>query len=320
MQKLSDFFEAQIPGDPAQYTLVVDPLHPENNSIPLSYFSGELSRTDIENADTRIEAATDDRPYFNLLERSLNPFPNGLLGFFTHPFADLPMGFVTFYITGFVALVYGALFVLIPLNFSAVGREKWSNKSLSMMYFSCLGAGFIIIEYVFIQMFMHVIGSPLYTVSTVLFVMLLSAGVGSYVSGRLKKLIVTRWFLPFLGVVATVLLILLCLPYIKPLLLGAPVIARVAFVFLIIFPTGFFLGMPFPLGISTLENKPKGAVAWAWGMNGLFTVIGGLLAVLLSIQWGFSITLLVACVFYVLALSIFSRIRTGIEASWATRV
>jgi hypothetical protein len=75
------------------------------------------------------------------------------------------------------------------------------------------------------------------------------------------------------------------------------------------FPIGFFLGMPFPLGILILENRPPGAIAWAWGMNGLFTVVGGLLAIVFSIEWGFSITLLIACLLYAMALWIFSKIR-----------
>ena len=64
---------------------------------------------------------------------------------------------------------------------------------------------------------------------------------------------------------------------------------------LMMFPAGFFLGMPFPLGILTLEQRARGAVAWAWGMNGLFTVIGGILAVVCSLQWGFTVTLWLSC-------------------------
>jgi len=76
-----------------------------------------------------------------------------------------------------------------------------------------------------------------------------------------------------------------------------------------IFPLGFCLGMPFPLGILAIEKQPTGAVAWAWGVNGLFTVIGGLLSVVLSVFIGFKVTVLVALALYALALSMFSRMR-----------
>jgi hypothetical protein len=242
----------------------------------------------------------------------LNPFPNGLGNFLEDPFGGAALDLVTTFMTGVVALFYGTLFIVIPLNYSTVGKLKWRNKSLSLVYFSCLGFGFIVIEFVFIQMFIHVIGSPLYTVSTVLFVMLLSAGVGSYMSGWLQITAFSKWFIPFVGTVLTVLVVLVILPQLKVFFLGTPLLVRMLFVIVMIFPVGFFLGMPFPLGISTLESQPDGVIAWAWGMNGLFTIVGGLLAVIFSIQWGFTVTLLIACATYMLAFFVFSRMRTGL--------
>ena len=92
-----------------------------------------------------------------------------------------------------------------------------------------------------------------------------------------------------------------------------PLLIRISIALLFIFPAGFFMGMPFPLGILTLQWQPKGSIAWAWGMNGLFTVIGGLFAIVSSVQWGFNITLLLACVFYALAFWVFSRIRSVLQ-------
>ena len=85
---------------------------------------------------------------------------------------------------------------------------------------------------------------------------------------------------------------------------------RILVAIVLIFPLGFFLGMPFPLGILAVEKQPTGAIAWAWAMNGLFTVIGGMLSVLLSIFYGFKVTLLVAMLIYCLAFFLFSRMRT----------
>jgi sugar phosphate permease len=78
---------------------------------------------------------------------------------------------------------------------------------------------------------------------------------------------------------------------------------------LMIFPLGFFLGMPFPLGILAIENQPRGAIAWAWGMNGLFTVIGGLASVLLGLEIGFNLTIVVALMLYACALAVYRRMR-----------
>ena len=61
------------------------------------------------------------------------------------------------------------------------------------------------------------------------------------------------------------------------------------------------MGMPFPIGILSIKHLPNGAVAWAWALNGVFTVIGGFSAVVISLFAGFTIALLVGCSAYVVA-------------------
>ena len=313
MGRIKEFFAAEFPGEDIKYTLVVDPLSPENNSIPLAYFNGNLPPEAIRSSEAQIEPATDDRPYFNLYEKTLNPFKNGAMQDMKHIFANSSQGLVALYMTGIVAIFYALIFILVPLFFSFAGRQKWHNKLNSLLYFSCLGAGFIIIEFVFIQVFMHLIGSPLYTYSTVLFTMLLGAGLGSITSGRWKITPDCRWFIPFVGIFSALAFMLVIYPNIRDIFLSMPLPIRISIALLFIFPAGFFMGMPFPLGILTLQWQPKGSIAWAWGMNGLFTVIGGLFGIVSSVQWGFNITLLLACVFYALAFWVFSRIRSVLQ-------
>ena len=140
--------------------------------------------------------------------------------------------------------------------------------------------------------------------------LLFSAGIGSFATKKLNITPANRWQLPFLGILAMVLLLLLIYPFVFNFFLASPLFIRILVACVLIFPLGLFLGMPFPLGILTLENLPRGAVAWAWGMNGLFTVIGGLAGVILSITWGFQVTLLIAAFQYVIALFAFARIRS----------
>jgi predicted membrane-bound spermidine synthase len=186
----------------------------------------------------------------------------------------------------------------------------------TLIYFSCLGAGFIIYELVFIQIFMKLIGFPLYTYSTIVFILLFSAGTGSFFSPKIGVSPTNKWLLPFVGIIISSLIILLSHDFLFNIFLSSSLLIRIFVSTLLIFPLGFFLGMPFPLGIKTLENQPKGAIAWAWGMNGLFTVVGGLLSALLSIFIGFKITILIAIVFYIIAVIAFSRIRkTNFEIS-----
>lgn len=310
LERLEQFFEAEFPSESATYTLVVDPLSPENNSVPLTYFSGNLPANAIQSAASQIVPATDDRPYFNLAEKNLNPFSNGIVQMLKSPFESSAQGLITLYMTGIVSMFFAVIFIVIPLFFSFSVKQMRKNKLNNLLYFSCLGAGFIIIEFVFLQLFMHLIGSPLYTYSTVLFIMLLGAGIGSITSNRWRITPNNRWFVPFVGIFSSMAFMLVVYPVAQNFFLATSLPLRIGVSMLFVFPVGFFLGMPFPLGILSLEHQSKGFIAWAWGMNGLFTVIGGLLGIVFSVEWGFKITLLIACAIYILALLAFIRIRS----------
>jgi len=56
----------------------------------------------------------------------------------------------------------------------------------------------------------------------------------------------------------------------------------------LLFPLGFFLGMPFPSGLRTVGTWGDGLVPWLWGINGLTSVVGSVAAMSLAKLWGFS--------------------------------
>jgi spermidine synthase len=322
LNHLMEFFYADFPGDPNVYRLVENPLNPENSFLSGEFFTGQLSPKLIQQVDFRIEPSTDNRPYFNYLRKNFAPVEINPTHFMSESMAGplnnyinlnsmfIPLDVAPLIIIGTISLFLAGAFILLPLRFSEVGKSKWPSMYVSLLYFSCLGAGFIIIEFVFIQIFMKLIGSPLYTSSIVIFILLFSAGIGSFATSKLNITPANRWQLPFLGILATVLLLLLIYPFVFNFFLASPLFIRILVACMLIFPLGFFLGMPFPLGILTLEHLPRGAVAWAWGMNGLFTVVGALASVFLSITWGFQVTLLIASFQYVVALLAFARIRS----------
>ena len=322
VNQLKEFFYADFPSDPNIYRLVEDPLRPENSYLSSEFYTGQLSGDLTRQVDFRIEPSTDNKPYFNFLRKNFAAVEINRTQFMSASMAgplnnyitinsiSIPLDVAPLIIIGTISLFLAGAFILLPLHFSEVGKSKWTNRSGSLLYFSCLGAGFIIIEFVFIQLFMKLIGSPLYTSSTVIFMLLFSAGVGSFTTSRLNITPVNRWQLPFVGILASVLLLMLIYPFVLDFFLASPLAIRILVACVLIFPLGFFLGMPFPLGILSLENLPRGAVAWAWGMNGLFTVIGGLAGVVLSIIWGFQITLLIASFQYIIAFLVFAKIRS----------
>ena len=312
MVTLRTFFHGHV-------KVVEDPLLPEKSFLSDVFYSGTMPDELLDSMEYRAGASTDDRPYFNFLRKNIKNFSSKPGNYMTYATAAIlnsqlvrkviPTDVVHLFVTAGASLFFAVVFLFIPLVFSRVGREPWEGKICTLMYFSCLGAGFIIFELVFIQIFMKLIGYPLYTYSTVLFVILLAAALGSYCSGSFFGISSQRrWYIPFVGIVFSAILLIFFQQKMFGIFLQTGELTRIVVAAFMLFPLGFFLGMPFPLGILAIENKPRGTIAWAWAMNGLFTVVGGIVSVLLSIFYGFQVTLVVAIVIYLLAWILYARI------------
>jgi spermidine synthase len=301
--------------------MVENPLDPSKDFLSADFYSGDFPKALADRMAANVTPRTDNEPYFGMLRKTikeLKPDPANFLDDGTAYILNvqlvkgIPMDWIHLFFTGFVSLLFVVLFVLVPLRFSRVGRQQGGAALPLLVYFSCLGAGFISLELVFIQKFTHLIGSPLYTYSTVIFTMLSAAGIGSAVSEKMGIGVERRWSVPFIGVIVAGLGLLLAYPALAQLCLALPLAGRILASAIMIFPLGFFLGMPFPIGILAISNRPAGSIAWAWGMNGLFTCVGGLGGTLLGMVFGFNAAILFALGLYALALLTFTRLR-GVE-------
>ena len=76
---------------------------------------------------------------------------------------------------------------------------------------------------------------------------------------------------------------------------------RILLSVILIAPLAFFMGMPFPLGLSRLSGSAPGFVPWAWGINGFASVVSAVLATMLAIEFGFRVVIVLALVLYALA-------------------
>jgi hypothetical protein len=77
--------------------------------------------------------------------------------------------------------------------------------------------------------------------------------------------------------------------------------ARIALAVAMLVPAGVLLGIGLPGGMRLLSRARPEIVAWGWGMNGAFSVVGATLAIFIAMNWGFSKTLLAGAAVYVLA-------------------
>jgi hypothetical protein len=86
---------------------------------------------------------------------------------------------------------------------------------------------------------------------------------------------------------------------------------RVAMAILALAPIGFLMGMPFAGGLRVVEAQEPALVPWAWAINGSFSVISSVLAVMIALSWGFSAVLWLGAAAYGVALLVFGRLWSG---------
>jgi hypothetical protein len=169
------------------------------------------------------------------------------------------------------------------------------------LYFALLGLGYIIIEICLIQKFTLFLGQPVYTMLTVISTMLIFSGIGSMFSeqilARFKNVKIIY------GIIAGLtILIGLLNPVLFEALVRADILWRVVISVAIIAPLAFFMGIPFPFGMSKIDNNSKYLVAYGWGVNGFFSVLGSVLVVILSMSFGFRVVFIISAVIYLAAM------------------
>ena len=69
-------------------------------------------------------------------------------------------------------------------------------------------------------------------------------------------------------------------------LMGLPLPLRATLVFAMIAPLGVALGVFFPAGLEALKRHAPEFVPWAWGINGIFSVLAPVLGVAFSMTYG----------------------------------
>ncbi len=69
---------------------------------------------------------------------------------------------------------------------------------------------------------------------------------------------------------------------------------------------GIPMGIPFPIGMGTIRDLKLKGIPWAWSINGVASVLGSLLSVLLSQIFGISSVALLGAICYVFAGFVFN--------------
>lgn len=198
--------------------------------------------------------------------------------------------------------ILSILLILLPLQ-RYRGKEIEEGKGF-LAYFFFLGLGYMFVELATIQKFILVLSHPIYSVSTVIFSLLLGSGIGSYLSARITPLSKHHRFV--LLFVTCLILVYGSASHLLSYLLTLPTVTRVFVTFLIIAPLGVFMGMPFPLGMRVLTGSKKPLIPWAWAVNGCASVLGSILPIIVALFFGYSRVYLLAGLVYLASLLVVS--------------
>jgi hypothetical protein len=240
-------------------------------------FSGRLTMAaHIAAAPARVGPVFDDSPFYFATDRPIGIAPK---------------------------MAWSLLVLVVPVvgllaAFVAYGRPSGAARApyaSAVVYFACLGAGFITVELALLQNLTLLLGHPIFTLSILLFTLLAAGGVGSAISGRVPA----RAACTLVGGLAIAYALLL--PALIPRLLPLDLTARIAIAIALTAPLGVVMGIPFPRGLRRAGGGALPAPPFFWGLNGVMSVLGSVGTVVVALTLGFRAAMILGAALYLVA-------------------
>jgi len=237
----------------------------------------------IDSYDYDLKPVSDDNPYFFNIEKGIPSLYSKLT---------------------ILVLILCLVVLIIPFLSirKSVSHNDYNNLILLILLFTCIGVGFMMIEISLFQKLILYLGSPTISLSVLLSSLLIGMGVGSYKINSISfKTIRKKIGLTCAIIIGLGLIVIFLYPIILEYLLPYNLVLRAIVTFVLMLPFGFFLGIPFPSLIDLLnKNGLNEFIPWMYGINGSMSVLGSILAVLLSMSTGYTPSFLVGLTFYLL--------------------
>jgi len=195
-------------------------------------------------------------------------------------------------------------------------RQDRSRKLRVLGYFLCLGLGFILVEIGFMQRFVLFLGHPMYSLAVILASLLAASGAGSALSTWGTARFGTAGYVRrVVGLLAGLLAVYaLALTPLFHVLLGLPLGGRIIIAVVLVSAPGLLMGALLPSGVRLANELGRGTVAWAWGLNGAASVVGSILAMALSMNFGFTLSLAAGVLVYLLGMTLLTSPRRPLPA------
>jgi len=294
-------------------------IKPEESNVHIKMAGNEYAEAfqRLMNRETRdrfindylfdIRPVTDEKPFFNYFlkvenVRAIYRLMGEKWQYFIEEGYLLPVLFVQVF-------VISTVLILLPL-ITLRGRGPVSTELhplRSLAYFALLGVGYMFVELACIQKMVLGLENPSYAASTVIASILISSGIGSLLGLRVTSLKNPFVLLILAGVIVVTSLLL---PGTVAAISHHPLLLKIILSFVLLMPAGILMGIPFPLGISLLHTTAPRLIPWAWAVNGCFSVLAPILAVMLALSAGYHLVLFAGAAMYLVA---FWVIRRGLK-------
>ena len=283
------------------------PTRPSWLSDSLSARTGVHRRLPLR----RRTPVNDDRPFFFNFAYWWHLFPDRVL------FAEQPKDWTVVPVLQLSLLVLAAavcvvmvLAIFLPLRFLLRRGLPTEGKSRIGLYCAGAALGYLAIEVALMQLFGLFLGHPNYSISVVLATLLLSSGLGSLWAGKIVARLGNVRFVAYLLSATIFVEYFLIFPQLSSIL-GLPFLVRALITGVLVLPIGICLGVFLPTILDAMKRPSPHLVPWAWGVNGIFSVLAPLIAVAIATTFGISALLLSSVPVYLMVAFSFPETLAG---------
>ncbi len=301
------FFKNIHPDMANKFHVFEEPYHfQEINKLAAAYASGRQNEF-FQKYLLDVKPQSDKRPFpGKFLKWSKVKTLYKTLG--SRFYALLMSGEIVVLLVFIEALVLSVCLLILP---HVLISRKIQKPTLSQVtYFFGIGAGFMFIELYLIHCFILIVGTPVISFTLVVSAVLIFSSLGALwahtkVNRKIRPVLITLICILILTTAGVELL--------ANHILKASRFMRYLIALFLIFPTGFMMGLPFPLGMRHILKNPLQR-AYAWSVNGCASVLSAIFAAQIAISSGIPMIAVAAVLAYVGAYLAATVIESGLRA------
>jgi MFS family permease len=179
----------------------------------------------------------------------------------------------------------------------AILKETRKFYFSHMLYFLAVGSGFMFIELFFIKEYIFVFGDPVISLTVVITGLLVFSAFGGHWSQRISAKNTP------IAIAALIVLLMSMFFIFNPIMhsiIQLTKFLRYTLSLSLLIPTGFLMGLPFPLGMRHMLNLPSQR-AYAWTINGCASVLASIASAQIALGSGIFAIMVFAISAYFLA-------------------